>query len=428
MTYEEALTYIHSVQWRGSKPGLSRTQALLTALGNPEKQLRFIHVAGTNGKGSTSAMLACILQAAGFRTGLYISPFINRFNERMQVNGQEIPDGRLAELTARIRPLADAMDDKPTEFEMITAIGMLYFLEEGCDIVVLEVGMGGELDSTNVIPVPELAVIVNIGLDHTRELGPTMADIAGAKAGILKHGGRVVSYGHNPEADAVIERTALERGCSLTTADFSRIGGVSASLDALTFDFSPYRALVCHLVGAYQLKNAAVALTAVETLQKAGWHIPESAIREGLSQVRWPARFEVLGRDPVFVADGGHNPQGVTAAVESIRLYFPGKRIVFLTGVMADKDVSTMLPIIAPVAAEFVTVRPDNPRSMAADVLAEKLCALGFHAAPCASISEGVALALQKAAAGDGVACALGSLYMQGDVRRCFLPHKENHD
>ena len=215
MTYNEALTYIHSICWKGSRLGLGRTRELLQKLGNPEKRLKFIHIAGTNGKGSCAAMLSSILEAAGYRVGLYTSPFINRFNERMQINHQCIPDGELAELTAYIRPFADGMADPPTEFELITALAMVYFARHQCDIVVLEVGMGGELDSTNIIDVPEAAVIMAMGLDHVKELGPTMADIARAKAGIIKAGGRVVSYGGNPEADAVIAAACRAKNASL---------------------------------------------------------------------------------------------------------------------------------------------------------------------------------------------------------------------
>ena len=223
MNYESALEYIHAVQWAGHKPGLSRTRTLLAALGDPHKKLRFVHVAGTNGKGSTAAMLASCLQAAGYRVGLYTSPFINRFNERIQVNGEQIPDDALVRLVERVRPAADAMADVPTEFEIITALGMLWFAEEKCDIVVLEVGLGGTLDSTNVIDPPECAVITALGMDHVKELGPTIADIAAAKAGIIKPGSPVVSYGGVPEADAVIARVAKEQNAPLTVVDLSRL-------------------------------------------------------------------------------------------------------------------------------------------------------------------------------------------------------------
>ena len=223
MNYESALEYIHAVQWADHKPGLSRTRTLLAALGDPHKRLRFVHVAGTNGKGSTAAMLASCLQAAGYRVGLYTSPFINRFNERIQVNGEQIPDDALVRLVERVRPAADAMADVPTEFEIITALGMLWFAEEKCDIVVLEVGLGGTLDSTNVIDPPECAVITALGMDHVKELGPTIADIAAAKAGIIKPGSPVVSYGGVPEADAVIARVAKEQNAPLTVVDLSRL-------------------------------------------------------------------------------------------------------------------------------------------------------------------------------------------------------------
>ena len=195
MNYEQAMEYIHAVQWAGHKPGLTRTRTLLAALGDPHKKLQFVHVAGTNGKGSTAAMLASCLQAAGYRVGLYTSPFINRFNERIQINGQQIPDEALVELVEQVKPAADAMEDVPTEFEIITALGMLYFAQQQCDIVVLEVGLGGTLDSTNVIETPACAVITALGMDHVKELGPTLADIAAAKAGIIKPGCPVVSYG-----------------------------------------------------------------------------------------------------------------------------------------------------------------------------------------------------------------------------------------
>ena len=218
MNYEQAMEYIHAVQWAGHKPGLTRTRTLLAALGDPHKKLQFVHVAGTNGKGSTAAMLASCLQAAGYRVGLYTSPFINRFNERIQINGQQIPDEALVALVEQVKPAADAMEDVPTEFEIITALGMLYFAQQQCDIVVLEVGLGGTLDSTNVIDPPECAVITALGMDHVKELGPTIADIAAAKAGILKPGSPVVSYGGVPEADAVIARTAAEQTAPLHVA------------------------------------------------------------------------------------------------------------------------------------------------------------------------------------------------------------------
>ena len=283
LSYEEALDYIHHVTWRGSRLGLERTRELLARIGNPHQKLKFVHVAGTNGKGSTCAMLAKTLSLAGYRTGLYISPFINRFNERMQMDGVSIADEQLADITAFIKPHAEAMADHPTEFELITVIAFEYFLRQKADIVVLEVGMGGALDSTNVIDTPELAVITNIGLDHTRELGPTIRDIATAKAGIIKPGGDVLIYDQNPQADEVFASACLSKSARLHITDHSRISNVSVSLSALSFDCVPYGALQCGLVGTYQAKNAAVAITSVELLQAKGWKITTQNLKDGLS-------------------------------------------------------------------------------------------------------------------------------------------------
>ena len=419
MTYEEALSYIHSICWKGGKLGLDRTRELLGKLDDPQKELKFIHIAGTNGKGSTAAMLSSILEEAGYRVGLYTSPFINRFNERMQVNHQPIPDEELAALTEYVRPYADAMADSPTEFELITALAMVWFARQKCDIVVLEVGMGGELDSTNIIDVPEAAVIAAMGLAHVKELGPTMADIARAKAGIIKEGGRVVSYGGNPEADEVIAAVCRARNASLCQPDFSAIVPGDFSLEGQTFSYKGWRGLRIPLVGAYQMNNAAVVLETVEVLRQRGWSVSDEAVRQGLADTRWPARFEVLRRDPVFIVDGGHNPHGIRATAESLSRLFPGRKITFVTGVMADKDVEHILGLIVPLAEQFFTVRPDNPRAMDAGELAARIEAMGAKATACASVRDGVDRAIQ-AEGPHGVACALGSLYMSGEVRSCF--------
>ena len=419
MNYSEALSYIHSVCWKGSVPGLSRTRELLGKLGNPEQSLKFIHIAGTNGKGSTAAMLASILEEAGYTVGLYTSPFINRFNERMQVNHTCIGDEELAELTDYVRPYADSMADSPTEFELITAIAMEFFKRKHCDIVVLEVGMGGALDSTNVIDTPEVAVIAAMGFDHTRELGSTMTEIASAKAGIIKPHGDVVIYGQNPEAEAVFERVAAEQHSTLSRPDYSQLIPGDFSLEGQSFSYGTWKDLRIPLVGAYQLNNAAVVLTAVEVLRRKGWSISDDAVREGLAHTRWPARFEVLHRDPVFIVDGGHNPHGIKATAESLQRIFPGRKFVFVTGVLADKDVEHILGLIVPMARRFYTVTPPNPRAMQADVLAQRIQAMGADAIPCNSIPQAVASAMDFAGP-DGVVCALGSLYMSGDVRNCF--------
>ena len=416
MTYEEALNAIHAVHWQGHKPGLGRTRALLSALGDPHKALRFVHVAGTNGKGSTAAMLDSCLRAAGYKTGLFTSPYINRFNERVQVDGVPIPDGDLVRLVERVQPAAAAMADTPTEFEFITALGMLWFAEQRCDIVVLEVGLGGALDSTNVIDPPECAVITALGLDHVKELGPTLADIAAAKAGIIKPGAPAVSYGGAPEADRVIAAAAHACGAPLTVVDFTRLRLRGAGLDGQTFDFDGLAGLTLPLLAGYQPRNAAVAVTALRALRARGWDIPDEAIRRGLASVRWPGRFELLRRSPPFLLDGSHNAHGMRATADSLRSLFPGQKFVFLVSIMADKDADEMLRLLLPLAKAFVTVTAPSPRAIPAADLAARIEALGGRAEPAASIPAAVERAAALAAGGP--AAALGTLYFSGEVRQ----------
>ena len=343
--------------------------------------------------------------------GLFTSPFINRFNERIQVDGQQIPDEELVRLVEQVQPAADAMADVPTEFEIITALGMLYFARKQCDIVVLEVGLGGTLDSTNVIEKPECAVITALGMDHVRELGPTLADIAAAKAGIIKPGCPVVSYGGVPEADAVIRRVAAEQNAPLTEVDFHNLQIDGGDLDAVTFDFDG-------LDGVHLPLIAAVAITTLRVLRAKGWNVPESAIRTGLETVQWPGRFELLRHAPAFLLDGSHNAHGMRATVQSLKDRFPGEKFVFLVSIMADKDVDEMLQLLAPLAKQFVTVAAHTPRAMPAETLAEHIRAYGCPAEAAGSIEAGVARAMELG--GTGPVCALGTLYFSGDVRQAF--------
>ncbi|MDR3310210.1 MAG: bifunctional folylpolyglutamate synthase/dihydrofolate synthase [Oscillospiraceae bacterium] len=418
MSIEQTLAYIHSVKWQGAKPGLSRTRELLSKLGDPQNRLRFVHIAGTNGKGSTAAMTAAVLKASGYKTGLYTSPYILRFNERMQIDGEQISDSVLGELTDVIRPFADAMEDSPTEFELITALAMLWFERNGCEIVVLEVGMGGELDSTNVIATPEVAVITAIGLDHTAELGGTIAEIASAKAGIIKPGGTVVCYGEEESAVRVFAEKCRAVGAELIRTDFSRLSVAGSGLDGSVIDFAPYRGLTIPLAGTYQPKNAALAITVIEALRRRGFSIPDDALRSGLASVQWAGRFEVLRRDPVVILDGAHNSHGIHAAAQSFTALFPGQKLIFLVGVMADKDVASMMAELAPLAAHFVAVTPHNPRAMKADRLAELLRTLGAPAVAADTVEDGAKLALRLS--GGAPVAALGSLYFSADVRAAF--------
>ena len=414
----DPIAYINEPRWMESRLGLDRIRELLDRLGRPQDRLKFVHVAGTNGKGSTCAYLASILQAAGLRTGLFTSPYLITFEERIRADGVNIALDQLAEVALLVKEQAEAMTDHPTEFELMTAVALVHFARQGCDIVVLEVGLGGTLDSTNVIDPPECAVITALGMDHVKELGPTIADIAAAKAGIIKPGSPVVSYGGVPEADAVIARVAKEQNAPLTVVDLSRLKVEGGDLDAVTFDFDGLDGVRLPLIGSYQPKNAALAITALRVLRGRGWNIPDSAIRTGLEQVSWPGRFELLRHSPAFLLDGSHNAHGMRATVQSLRDRFPGQKFVFLLSIMADKDVDEMLALLLPLAKRFVTVAAHTPRAMPAETLAEHIRARGGKAEAAADIPAGVARAVELG--GDGPVCALGTLYFSGDVRQAF--------
>lgn len=416
MNAQQAIEYIHSFFWKGSIPGLNRTEELLRRLGNPEKKLKFIHIAGTNGKGSTAAMTASILQKAGYKVGLYTSPYIYRFNERIQVNGVQIADEDVAAVTEYVKQFAETMEEKPTEFELVTAIGFEYFLRQNCDIVVLEVGMGGALDSTNVIETPEVAVITNIGLDHTDYLGDTVEKIAETKAGIFKQGGHAVIYRGTASVEEVFERVCAERNVSLKKADFDSLALRSRSLEGQVFDCGNRKELFLPLLGDHQLHNASVVLSIADTLMEKGWDISEENIREGIRDVSWPGRFDIVGHDPLFIIDGGHNPQCIDALIKNIRDYLADRKIIALTGVLADKDYGEMYRPMMPYIQEFVCITPPNPRKLEAPELAEHLRRVGATATPCENIPQGVQMAMEKAGK-DGVVLCFGSLYTIGDIK-----------
>ena len=403
MTYYDALNYIHSINWRGSKLGLSRTVELLGLIGNPQDDLKFIHVAGTNGKGSTCAMLANILQKAGYTTGLYTSPFLYRFNERMQINGECISDEELAEITEYVKEYAESMKDLPTEFELVTAIGFEYFKRHNCDIIVLEVGLGGLLDSTNVIQTPVCEVITAIDIDHIEQLGNSIADIAAAKAGIIKKNKPCVFYGYNETAKRVIKEKCDEMQTELYVAKPGASEGYELGLR-----------------GLYQHKNADLVLKVIEVLRKNGFVISEENIKEGLASVKFPGRFEKLLEAPTFIVDGGHNPHGIKGTIDSLEFYYPDKKIHFIIGMMADKDVKGALEIILPKAADSIAVTPDNPRAMKCDILADMICDMGGNAVAAGSVGAGVTLALKNAKE-DDVVCAIGSLYSYAEIKNLFM-------
>ncbi|MBQ7581372.1 MAG: bifunctional folylpolyglutamate synthase/dihydrofolate synthase, partial [Lachnospiraceae bacterium] len=325
MTVSEEIAYIENYTWSTSKMGLERTQELLAKMGDPQKKLKFVHITGSNGKGSTCAMTASVLTAAGYRTGMYTSPHVCDFNERMQIDGAYIDDEALAEITEYVAGIADGMEDHPSQFELVTAIAMEYFYREKCDIVMLEVGMGGALDSTNVIDAPVVAAFTNIGLEHTEYLGNTLTEIAKTKAGIIKKGCHVICYDSEPEAVDTIREICKEMNVPFTLVS-KRAELLNVSTDGQKFRYRD-KIYEIGLLGEHQLRNAEVALEILKVLDGNGFPVTLPQLQKGLAETKWPARFEVLKRDPLFILDGGHNPQCALALTETLNQVLPGQKV-----------------------------------------------------------------------------------------------------
>lgn len=427
MTYQEALNKINSLLRFGIKPGLERVAKLLSLLGNPQDSLKFVHVAGTNGKGSVCALLSSVLTAAGCKTGLYISPYVIDFRERMQMNGEMISEQELIELVEKTFPLAEQMAEDGeviTEFEFITALAMQWFAQRHCDIVVLEVGLGGRFDATNVIPVPLVSVIMSISLDHTAILGDTVEQIAFEKCGIIKQGGTTVCFPSQPRgALEVIKRIAAERENELIIPKMDEIQLLSTDLRGSVLRFKN-STLHLPFIGDHQIKNAATALTVIKVLRKKSYAISEQAIAQGFQNARFPARLEVLCDHPVILLDGAHNPGGAAALADAVRKYLPGENIVAVMGMLADKDVHTAISAFAGLFGHVITLTPNNPRAMPAEALAEQWREFCPNVQACSNIDQAIENAVQLAGE-NGAVVICGSLYLAADVRPHVLAYTQ---
>ncbi|MBO5726055.1 MAG: bifunctional folylpolyglutamate synthase/dihydrofolate synthase, partial [Clostridia bacterium] len=411
MNYNEALGFIHSVNNYFCKPGLERIKALCEYLGNPQDALQFVHVAGTNGKGSFCSMLTSILKNAGYRVGTYTSPYILNFNERIRVNGENIADDDLAELCDIIKPFCDSTTDKPTEFEIITALGFEYFRRQKCDIVVLECGLGGRYDATNLIDTPVLSVITGVDFDHQNFLGDTIEQIASEKAGIIKKDVPCIWCGDNVIAENIIKDTAKSMGSTLLSPNHQLIDILNSNLRGTNFNYKDYKNLFIPLLGTYQPLNAANAVTAAECLKGLGYNITEQNIYDGLKDTVWHARFEMLKNNPPVIFDGAHNSQGVTAAVKSVMQYFGNNKVNVLTGVMKDKDYLFIAKEIGKIADNVFCITPDNPRALEARDYAEVFRQNGVTATAYENMNDGIAYAIKQSASNNKPLVILGSLY-----------------
>ncbi len=413
MTFDEAMTYIRRVQTRGSVYGLERMGVLLDELDCPQKDLRFIHVAGTNGKGSVCAFIDSILREAGFRTGRFISPTLFDYRERIQINGRYIEKQAVARYVEQLKAAADRMTDRgleaPTLFEMETAMGFMYFRDESCDYVVLETGMGGRMDSTNIIPPPQVAVITAISLDHMVFLGDTEEKIAAQKAGIIKPGSRSVLYSQGKTVMRVLENACLDAASPVTETDWGQLKVWEEAMERQVFDYRHRKGLVIKLSGRYQIKNACTALDAVDCLNKDGAGITEGQIREGLLKTVWRGRFERISRHPDVIVDGAHNPAGARSLSESLKAYFPDKKKILVMGVFADKDYENILKIMASTGDRLITFRPDHPRGLDSGKLAKTAEKYFENVRDGKDVAGALRIAYETATEKDIIAC-FGSL------------------
>lgn len=407
-----------SLKSYGIVPGLDSVRKLCRRLGDPQDGLKFVHVAGTNGKGSALAYVSTVLKCAGYRVGRYISPTIREYRERFQINGRMITQKDLCALADEVKEVCDAMRAEglphPTPFEVETALAFLYFYRKKCDLVVLETGMGGRLDATNVIRHTLVAVLTSISMDHMQYLGSTLEAIAGEKAGILKPGCRAVSAQQEPKAMEVIRVRAQQLGIPLTVADINLTGRVRYGLEKQRFDYDGMKDLEITLAGRCQIGNAALAVETCRALRECGYAIPDTALRQGLRETSWPGRFTVLGRRPLFVADGAHNEDAARELAASIELYFTNRRIIYIMGILKDKEYDRIIELTARYADQILTVTPlGNPRAMGSYELAQEAAKVHPRVTATDSLEEAVELAHLLAGKED-VILAFGSLSYLG--------------
>ncbi|NLM05144.1 MAG: bifunctional folylpolyglutamate synthase/dihydrofolate synthase [Clostridiales bacterium] len=425
MDYNQALEYIHGTYKLGSKLGLENIKNLLNLLGNPHRELKVIHVAGTNGKGSTSSFIYNVLKTAGYKVGLYTSPYIEEYTERIQINGEKIEPQRLAGITSIVKEKIDIMISKnmehPTEFEVGTAIAMVYFFEEKTDFVVLEVGMGGRLDATNVIENPLLSVITSIGYDHMAELGDSLEKIAFEKSGIIKNDNYVVSYPQEDEAMSIIEKVAQERNNQLFISNTDKLEIKNTTLEEQTFSVEilgqEYEDMKIKLAGKHQIYNACTALTALEVLRQfRNIEIDKDDVYEGMFTTNWMGRLEILNKNPLTIIDGAHNLQGAIALKESIETYLNGHKITLIVGMLRDKDIKGLLRNIIPLVDKVIVTKVNNPRTMAVDDLAKELVSFGKKIYVVKDIDGAINKAYEITESTDAILIT-GSLYMIGEAR-----------
>ncbi len=418
MKYNEAMEYIESLQGYGIVPGLDSIKELCRRLGNPQEELKFVHIAGTNGKGSVLAYVSTILKSADYKVGRYISPTIFEYRERIQVNGRPITKVALCEGMELAKQFCDEMLEQgfphPTPFEVETALAFWYFRKMGCDIVVLETGMGGRMDATNLITTTQVAVLASISMDHMQFLGNGLDKIAAEKAGILKQGCTVVSLKQQAEAMEVICERAETLNCPLRIADGSQATQVKYGVEKQRFTYHGMKNLEITLAGKFQIDNAVLAVEVIEALREKGFAVTEKALRKGLAGTVWLGRFSVIGRKPLFIVDGAHNEDAAEKLANSIEFYFTNRRIIYIMGILKDKEYEKIIDLTHKYADQIITVTPpENPRAMHAYELAQEIVRVHPQVTAVDSLEEAVEMSYLLAGK-DDVIIAFGSLSYLG--------------
>lgn len=420
MNYKEAMEYIEEISKYGSVLGLDNMRELCRRLGNPQEELRIVHIAGTNGKGSVLAYISTVLKAAGYRTGRYISPVIFNYRERIQLNGRPITKQALCESLQPVREAAQQMTEEglphPTPFEIETALAFCYFKKMKCDIVVLETGLGGALDATNIITMAVAAVFTSISMDHMQYLGDSLEKIAENKAGIIKNNCYVISAEQQPEVMETLRRRAAEKDSPFYPLDSQRISKIKYGVEKQRFSYNGYKDLEIALAGKHQIENAALAVMVIEALNRNGYAIGERALRKGLAETVWRGRFSIIAKKPYFIVDGAHNEDAAKKLAESVRFYFTNRRIIYIMGILRDKEYDKIIRETYEPAEHIITVTPPhNPRAMQAYELAKE--AQEYHESVTAadSLEEAVELGYMLADK-DSIIIAFGSLSFLGDL------------
>lgn len=427
MKYTECLEYMESLSAYGIRPGLESIRELLSRLGNPQDALSFVHIAGTNGKGSTLAYVSTVLMCAGYKVGRYISPTIFEYCERIQVGETKISKKALGDYMDRVKEVCDSMLSEgllhPSPFEVETAIAFLYFKDKKCDIVVLEAGMGGALDATNVIKNTKVAVLTSISMDHMQFLGDDLSKIATQKAGIIKPGCQVVSTVQMPQAMQAIKRECATKKVSLIVSDESKATRIRYGLEKQIFTYGEYRDVEITQAGLYQLQNAVLAMDVIQSLRTQGYTISDKMLRKGLLTTTWLGRFSVIGKKPYFIVDGAHNEDAAEKLAEAISFYFTNKRIIYIMGMLRDKECEKVIAKTASFASQVITLTPpENARAMDGYELAGLVAKENPNVTAAGSVEEAIELA-RLLAGRDDVIIAFGSLSYLGRLMETVKKH-----